>query len=252
MSQSFQLPIEQLSVQLYTVRRELEEDLAGTIAKIADLGFRSIEPFNFVASAAPLAEALAAHQLTAPTGHAPLLSADQDEIFSAARTLGMSTVIEPFIPEDRWTSRADIEQTAAALNSAAARAAEYGLSVGYHNHWWEVGTEFEGTTALELFAGLLNDEVLLEVDTYWAAISGKNPAALLQRLGDRVKFVHLKDGPLTTEPLDQLPVGQGKMNIPEVLAAVPALQYAVMEFDDFRGDIFDGLAQSLSYLRKDS
>lgn len=252
MTQDFQLPIQQLSVQLYTVRRQLEEDLAGTIAKVAELGFRSVEPYNFVSLAQPLSEALSAHQLTAPSGHAPLLSADQDEIFKAAQTLKIGTVIDPFIAEDRWKTKEDIAQTAAALNSAAQRGADYGITVGYHNHWWEPGTEVDGTTAFELFAGLLNEEVVLEVDTYWAAVSGQDPAALLRRLGERVKFIHLKDGPLTTEPLEQLPAGQGKVDIPAILAAVPSLQVGVVEFDDFQGDIFDGLAQSLSYLRKDS
>ncbi|AJT43198.1 xylose isomerase [Psychromicrobium lacuslunae] len=234
------------------MRRQLEEDLAGTVAKLAKLGFRSVEPYNFVSLAEPLSDALTSNELTAPSGHAPLLSADQDEIFRAAQTLGIGTVIDPFIAEEHWKTREDIAKTATALNAAAQRGAEYGITVGYHNHWWEPGTELEGTTALELFAGLLNDEVVLEVDTYWAAVSGQDPAALLRRLGERVKFIHLKDGPLSTEPLDQLPAGQGKVDIPAVLEAVPGLQLGVVEFDDFRGDIFDGLAQSLSYLKKDS
>ncbi|NYE96232.1 sugar phosphate isomerase/epimerase [Psychromicrobium silvestre] len=252
MTQPFQLPLQQLSVQLYSVRRQLEDDLAGTIAKVAELGFLSVEPYNFVALAAPLSEALGKHGLTAPSGHAPLLSSDQDEIFQAAKTLGIGTVIDPFIPEERWKTRADVEQIAAGLNAAAAKGTEYGITVGYHNHWWEPGTEIDGTTALEVLTETLDDAVVLEVDTYWAAVSGQDPAELLRRLGDRVKFIHLKDGPLSTEPLDQLPAGQGKVDIAAVLAAVPALQVGVVEFDDFRGDIFEGLAQSLAYLKADS
>ena len=80
------------SLQLYTLRTALGEDLPGTIKRVADLGYTAVEPYNFVAAADELAAALPAHGLTAPSGHAPLLGADQDEIFEAARTLGIGGV----------------------------------------------------------------------------------------------------------------------------------------------------------------
>lgn len=236
------------SLQLYTVRKPLEEDLAGTIARIADIGFTKVEPYNFVATADALAEAFAAHGITAPSGHAPLLKDDQDEIFAAAKQLGISTVIDPFIPAEQWQNAEDIEKTAAALNAAAKKGAEYGIRVGYHNHAWELENSINGTTALEYFETLLDPELVLEVDTYWAAVGGQNPAELLARLGDRVKFIHIKDGPLTTENLDQLPAGQGKVAIWDVIGAAGSLETGVVEFDDYSGDIFDGIAQSLAYL----
>lgn len=65
---------------------------------------------------------------------------------------------------------------------------------------------------------------------------------------DRVAFLHVKDGPLTDVDADQLPAGAGGMDLPAVLAAAPqALR--VIEFDDYRGDPFDGIAASLEYLR---
>ena len=40
------------SIQLYTLRNALQEDLPGTIRKVAELGFTQVEPYNFVATAA--------------------------------------------------------------------------------------------------------------------------------------------------------------------------------------------------------
>ena len=82
-----------ISVQLYTLRDALEKDLAGTIQRVAEIGFAQVEPYNFVATARELGEALQANRLTAPSGHAPLLSQDQDQIFAAAKELGITTVI---------------------------------------------------------------------------------------------------------------------------------------------------------------
>ncbi|WP_207344671.1 TIM barrel protein [Arthrobacter sp. E3] len=236
------------SLQLYTVRRPLEEDLPGTIARIAEIGFTQVEPYNFVATADALAEAFAAHGISAPSGHAPLLAEDQDEIFAAAKKLGITTVIDPFIPAERWQDAANIEKTAAGLNAAARKGAGYGIRVGYHNHAWELESKINGTTALEYFESLLDPELVLEVDTYWAAVGGQDPAALLRRLGDRVKFIHIKDGPLTTENLDQLPAGHGRVAIWDVLDAASSLETGVVEFDDYAGDIFEGIAESLAYL----
>ena len=78
------------SIQLYTLRNAIAEDLPGTIKKVAELGFTQVEPYNFVATAAELGAALKENGLTAPSGHAPLLSQDQDEIFAAAKELGIS------------------------------------------------------------------------------------------------------------------------------------------------------------------
>lgn len=236
------------SIQLYTLRNAVQEDLQGTIRKVADIGFTQVEPYNFVAMAKELGAALKDNGLTAPSGHAPLLSQDQDEIFAAAKELGITTVIDPFIPADRWQSAEDIQATATALNAAAKKGAEYGIRVGYHNHQWELESTVEGRTALEYFADRLDPEVVLEVDTYWVAVGGHDPVAVLERLGGRVKFIHIKDGPLTTDTKAQLPAGKGQVAVLDVIAAATSVEAGVVEFDDYAGDIFEGIAESLAYL----
>jgi sugar phosphate isomerase/epimerase len=238
------------SLQLYTVRNAIQEDLSGTIKKVAQLGFTQVEPYNFVATANELGAALRENGLTAPSGHAPLLSQDQDQIFAAAKELGITTVIDPFIPADRWQSAEDVQATAAQLNEAAKKGAEYGVRVGYHNHQWELESIIEGRTALEYFADLLDPELVLEVDTYWVAVGGQDPVDILTKLGDRVKFIHIKDGPLTTDTKAQLPAGKGKVAVLDVIAAAKSLEAGVVEFDDYDGDIFDGIAQSLKFLQE--
>jgi sugar phosphate isomerase/epimerase len=240
------------SVQLYTLRNSIEDDLAGSIRKVAEIGFTQVEPYNFVATARELGAALKENGLSAPSGHAPLLSQDQDEIFAAAKELGIAIVIEPFVPADRWQNAEDIQATAAKLNAAAKKGAGYGIRVGYHNHQWELESTVEGRTALEYFEGLLDPELVLEVDTYWVAVGGHDPVDILARLGDRVKLIHIKDGPLTTDTKAQQPAGQGKVPVLDVIAAAKSLETGVVEFDDYDGDIFDGIAQSLAFLNSNT
>ncbi|SER06479.1 sugar phosphate isomerase/epimerase [Arthrobacter sp. OV608] len=236
------------SLQLYTLRNAIQEDLPGTIRKVAEIGFTQVEPYNFVATAQELGAALRENGLSAPSGHAPLLSQDQDQIFAAAKELGITTVIEPYIPAERWQSAEDVRATAALLNEAAKKGAKYGIRVGYHNHQWELESIIEGRTALEYFADLLDPELVLEVDTYWVAVGGQDPMDILGKLGNRVKFIHIKDGPLTTDTKAQLPAGQGKVAVLDVIAAAASLEVGVVEFDDYSGDIFEGINESLSFL----
>lgn len=236
-----------LSVQLYTLREALAEDQAGTLARLADAGFTQVEPFG-IASTSGLGEDLAAAGLTAPTAHQGFIGQGTiGDVADTAAALGIRTVIDPFVAPERWTRAEDIEETARSLNEAVPIAAERGITVGYHNHAHELEHVVGGVSALEYFAGLLDPAVILEIDTYWAAVGGVDPVTLLQRLGDRVAAIHVKDGPVTPETSDQVAVGQGALDIPAILAAAPdALR--VIELDDSRGDRFQAVVDSRAYL----
>jgi sugar phosphate isomerase/epimerase len=235
-----QLP--DLSVQLYSVRSALTADCAGTIDRLATIGFTRVEPFALLVFADQLKAALAGSGLTAPTSHQSLEGEDLDLIFQTAADLGVGTVIHPFTPAERWRSRSDIEQLAGTLNAAAAKARDQGLRVAYHNHDWELSTQIDNRCALEVFADQLDPEVVLEVDAYWAGTGGADVPALLRRLGSRVVALHLKDGPLNGKTAEQLPLGSGDLPAAAIIAAATSLEFPVLEFDDYTGDIFDGLS----------
>ncbi|WP_404286938.1 sugar phosphate isomerase/epimerase family protein [Glutamicibacter arilaitensis] len=241
------MPSNDVSVQLYTLRDHIAQDLPKTLEQLASIGYTQVEPYNFVARADEYALALTANKLVAPTGHAPLLASDFDEVFTAAKKLGIATVIDPFIPADHWQDKESIEATAAKLNDAARKASAYGIRVGYHNHDWEISSKIDGATALEYFSTLLAPEVVLEVDTYWVAVGGSDVLALLESLGSRVIALHIKDGPISKNHKEQVAVGNGDMPIDSIINSTAGLLH-VVELDDFEGEIFDAVAQSHAYL----
>src|SRR5450759_1992514 len=210
----------ELSVQLYTIRYALAEDRGAALSRLADLGFRTVELFDFVDQADAYADLLGERGLAAPSGHAMLIGEDAGKVFDAARKIGMWTVIQPMVAADRWADLDGVVGTARALNEIARKAADRGLVVGYHNHWWELESRIGGTSALEVFA---------------------------EHLDDRVGFLHVKDGPGTHVTRDQVAVGSGSVDVLAIMAAAPrALR--VVELDDFAGDVFDALRDSLAYL----
>jgi sugar phosphate isomerase/epimerase len=242
----------QLSVQLYTVREAMQEDLAGTIARIAEIGFSQVEPYNF-AGFPGLGAALTASSLTAPTTHAHFVGVSDDELaslFDAARELGVERVIDPHVPAERWQDAGSVAEIAEQLNAAAVIAAQHGVSIGYHNHAHELESIIGGRTALEVLADSLAPEVGLEVDTYWVFVGGQDPVALLERLGDRVVALHVKDGAGTTDDKDQTAVGAGTLPVRAIIEAAPSA-LRVIELDDSRGDRFQAVADSFAYLTKE-
>jgi sugar phosphate isomerase/epimerase len=239
--------VDNLSLQLYTVRYKLEEDFDATLARIAEIGFTKVEPFGLVNLAGQLADALPKYGLTAPSTHAGLLREDSGPIFEAAKKLGIGTVIDPHTDPARWQSADEIKVIAEGLNAAAKEGAEHGITVGYHNHHFELESVIDGVHALEILADNLSDEVILEVDTYWAAVGGADVPALLGRLGDRVKALHVKDGDGTLDNKAQVAVGDGTIAVNDILAAAPAA-LRVVELDDFTGEIFDAVEGSFRYL----
>lgn len=241
---------DQLSVQLYTVRGALEEDFDGTLAKIAGYGYTQVEPFAFTSFFDDLKAGLSAHGLSAPTTHVGLLASDdQDAVFEAAKELGIATVIDPFSDPARWQSADGIAEIAAGLNAAAEKAAAHGLTVGYHNHHFELESRIDGRHGLEVLADGLDPAVVLEVDTYWAYVGGADVPALLGRLGERVVALHIKDGDGSLDTTKQVPVGSGVVPVDDYLAAAPNALY-VVELDDSEGDLVEAVGASHAYLTK--
>ncbi|MWJ40263.1 sugar phosphate isomerase/epimerase, partial [Clavibacter michiganensis subsp. michiganensis] len=117
------------SVQLYTVRDAVSADLQGAVARVAEIGYTQVEPYAFVERADERADefaaAFAASGVTAPSGHAPVIDGDDDQAartFDAAAKLGIQTVIDPFIPSERWQTADDAHRIADRVNELQVQA----------------------------------------------------------------------------------------------------------------------------------
>jgi sugar phosphate isomerase/epimerase len=151
------------------------------------------------------------------------------------------------MPPERFADADGVTGLARELNALAARAADRGLRLGYHNHDFELSSLIGGRPALEVLAGQLDPAVLLEVDTYWAAVGGQDVPGLLRRLGERVRYLHVKDGPVTRDdPMTAL--GRGRMPVAEILAAAPGAEWHVVELDYCATDMMEAVGDSMTWL----
>lgn len=261
------------SVQLYTLAEQFSADRHGSLDRLAAIGLRHVEAFDFVRRPAEIRAALDASGLDAPTGHAPLLSDElwtpdgsiptpaPEVVFAAAAEIGMQTVIDPFVDPARWVSEDGVADIAERLNRLTDVAAGFGLTVGYHNHAQEFVADFDGRSAFERFVSLTDERVAIELDLYWALAGGQDVTALVRALGDRLVAVHVKDGAkpasnpfapdapeFASSSLDQRHPGQGDVPLADALRAATALQYAVIEYDNPPGDVFEDVVASFAFL----
>jgi sugar phosphate isomerase/epimerase len=240
-----------ISLQLYTVRDLIAADRDGTLAAVAALGLDEVEPYG-IERQEWLPDALAAHGLTAGSAHTMPIDGDWGPSLAAATKLGVGTLIQPSPGDwDLVASKEGLHLLAGRLNGAAERAADLGITVGYHNHDREFDATVDGVTAFEYLVRLLRDDVVIELDTYWAAFGGQDVPALLATLGDRVTHLHIKDGIIdgSRERRPNVALGEGDMDQPAVLTA-GAGKVWVVEFDEATGDLMPQVIDSVTYLKE--
>ena len=252
-----------LALQLYTVRDQLASGRTAVLKAIREFGYGAVEPYDVLTDPEALRADLDEAGLAVCSVHARALGAQADALLDGARAVGAGTVIVPSVPAERFAGPEAVAALARELNEAAARAAGRGLRFGYHNHAFELAP-VAGRTGLEALADALDDTVLLEVDTYWAAVAavppggppggtaqpgppGKDVPALLGRLGDRVRYLHVKDGPVTRDD-PMTAVGGGRMPVAEILAACPSAEWHVVELDRCATDMLTAVRESMDWL----
>jgi sugar phosphate isomerase/epimerase len=219
------------------------------LRSIRGFGYGAVEPYDVATDPQRLRDDLDEAGLAVCAVHAKALGADADALLGGARTVGADTVIVPSVPPARFADAEAIEALARELNEGAARAADLGLRLGYHNHWFELESDVGGVTGLEVLAHALDPEVVLEVDTYWAAVGGQDVPALLGRLGGKVRYLHVKDGPVTRDD-PMTAVGAGRMPVAEILAAAPSAEWHVVELDRCATDVLTAVGESLGWLAR--
>jgi sugar phosphate isomerase/epimerase len=238
-----------IALGLYTVRADLERDFAGTLQTVAALGYLGVETAGFPGSTPQAAARLFQDLgLAVCAAHSPLpVGERQNEVLDTLAALGCRRLVCPWQPPELFQSRDGLRQVCDTLTEANAVAKAHGLSLGYHNHWFEFGL-VDGQPAYQHLQACLPPEVFFEVDTYWALVGGLDPAAVVAALGPRAPLLHIKDGPgVRGQPM--LALGEGVMDLPALLAAAgDNPEWLVVELDEYAGTMLDAVQRSYDYL----
>ena len=238
---------EAIALQLYTLRSETAKDFLGTLARVAEIGYRAVEFAGYGnVPVADLRAALAHHGLRAPSAHVPLahLEGRLPDALAELQQLGCAYAVVPFVPEDRRADLAGARQLAASLNRIGAACKDAGLVFAYHNHAFEFAP-LPGADGQHTLFDILVEEtdpslVAFEPDLYWIAYAGLDPLPLLHRHAGRFPLVHLKDMAPGPDHADA-PVGDGTLPWPDLLPAArtAGAHWFIVEQDHPRDPLAD-------------
>lgn len=239
-------------LQLYTVRRAMERDFDGTLARVREIGYDEVEFAGwFGRRPAAVRASLRRLGLAAPAAHITLEAIDRewDETLEAAAAIGHRYLILPWVDAERRRTLDDWRRVAELLGRAGAASARAGIRLGYHNHDVEF-PPVDGTIPLELLLDETDPSaVAFELDFYWMVKAGHDPLGWLERYPGRFELTHLKD---TGGPPDHAmaEVGAGTLNWPRLVAAANAagVRHHFVEHDH-PADEFVSIRASNDYLR---
>src|SRR5215212_2914253 len=100
--------LSKIGVQLYTVRRELEADFEGTLAKVAALGYREVEFAGYYRrTPAQVKTILARNGLAAPSAHFQSVVSSGGgvrEAIEAAEVVGHKCLVYAWLPPEERKS----------------------------------------------------------------------------------------------------------------------------------------------------
>src|SRR5436305_2722691 len=125
-----------IGLQLYSVRKQCEEDLPGVLKEVARMGYDGVEFAGYYGRSAPELRALlddvGLQCCGTHTGLNTILGDELEKTAEFNRTLGNPYLIVPGLPAERRASRAAWRETARLFTEASRRARALDAWVGYH------------------------------------------------------------------------------------------------------------------------
>lgn len=257
----------QIGLQLYTLRKELDKDAAGTLQQVAAAGYKQVELYGFPKVDAMIEGAkdagLAIH--SAHFEWECVVNPKDEGMSEFAKTLekanaiGLSHLVIPYLTDAYRTSLDSYKKIAENSNRAAAMARKAGIQLSYHNHNFEFLPMEGGKSGYDVLMEEFSPEMQFEIDIFWVKAAGIEPVDLIKKLNGRVSQLHLKDlkQGIKTPTFDSLPpdafqeVGDGMIAMEPVLIAAEAagVKHCHVEQDQ-SPDALASIRQSIGFLGK--
>lgn len=236
-------------LQMYSVRDFAQNDLLGTLKKVAEIGYKDIEFAGFFGnSAEDIRATLDECGLVCNGTHTGIGELDND--FAAAvkfqHTIGSTNFI---IPHADTSTKEAVDILIEKLNKYQPMLAAEGIKLAFHNHSGEFLPNKDGIIPHEEMQKRTNIE--FEIDTCWAYVAGRDPVEVITTLKDRVHVIHLKDIIKNAEGKNEgRALGEGSAPVAAVYARAKELgMRMVVESENLNPDGLSEVTRCMNYLR---
>jgi sugar phosphate isomerase/epimerase len=188
--------IKKVGVQLYTVRDLMKNDFEGTIAKVAQIGYKEVEFAGYFGRTADQVKAvLDKTGLKAPSTHVQYDELDDKfpSVIEFSKAIGLEYIICPWIHEDLRKSPDIWKQASEKFNKCGEQSKQAGMQFGYHNHWFEF-LPVDGKLPYDELLKMCDPGLVkFEMDLCWITAAGADPLKYFNAYPGRFPLVHVKD-----------------------------------------------------------
>lgn len=237
-----------MSFQLFSARNYPLNEVLKTVA---GLGYKYVEGYGGLdASTASgyggvyadpdaLKAELDKNGLAMPTAHMGLdLVSNAEKCIALTGKLGIKVVICPWLaPDQRPTDAAGWKAFGEKLEAIAKPLNAAGLTFGYHNHDFEFVKLADGSFPMDVLLAAA-PSIKAEVDVAWIYRGNADPFPWLEKTGNKIIAIHVKDLAPEGEAADEggwADVGHGRLPWADLIKHAKAktgAQYFVAEHDN--------------------
>lgn len=248
-----------VGIEMYSVREELQRDLAGTVKAVAALGYQGLEFYGpyfdwSLPQTREVRKLLDDLGIRCYSTHNDFGNFSADKIKRAGEmnvVLGSGYVVMASAGDvagaDGW------KRVAETLNRAALELEASGLKVGYHNHQPEFRGMASGGRPIEILAKNTKPSVALQLDVGTCLESGSDPVAWIKANPGRIRSMHLKDWSAEPSLGYRALFGEGQADwkaIFEAAEAAGGIEYYLVEQEGSRFSELDTAGKCLEAFRK--
>ncbi len=260
-----------IGLQLYTVRDAMQKDPADTLARVAQIGYNSVEGATYTGtqtfygmSAKEFDALLKKNGLIIPSSHyrlgeekvkgevqkGTILNEWQKAVDDAA-TVGIKYMVCAYLSEAERGNLDHYKYVAEQLNKAGETCKKSGIQLCYHNHDFEFAPQ-QGKLPFDILMNSTDKGLLkFELDLYWITKAGHDPVAMFNQHPGRFPLLHVKD-------MDNTPqkafteVGNGVIDFKKIFKQTEkaGMKYFFVEQDRTPGSPFDSITKSITYIKK--
>jgi sugar phosphate isomerase/epimerase len=259
-----------IGLQLYTVRDLMGRDPVGTLQKVAQIGYNSVENATYTASelfygmdAVAYKKLLSDNGLTANSGHYRLgeqmfhgiakkgtILHDWNRAVDDAAALGLKYMVCAYLSDQERGELDDYKNLADIFNKAGETCKKAGIQFCYHNHDFEFDMQNGALPYDVLLNNTDKDMVKMEIDLYWVTKAGKDPLALFLKNPGRFPLWHIKD---MSKDADKhfTEVGKGVIDFRTIFQQkdLAGMKYFFVEQDSCPGSPLDSISESIKYIK---
>ncbi|HTQ66463.1 MAG TPA: sugar phosphate isomerase/epimerase [Puia sp.] len=249
-----------LGVQAYTFRKSFPVDVAKTLDTIKMMGFTEMEGGGGRMSPEAFKKLCDERGISIPStgaGYEELVRAP-DSVIYKAKILGAKYVMCAWIPHDNGVLTFENARKAVDdFNRIGKLMKDQGLIFCYHAHGYEFQPYGNSNLLDYIFKNTNPEYVSFEMDIFWMQFGGGDPVALLKKYGNRWKLIHLKDlkkGAVKnhtglTGPENNVPLGQGEIDIPGILKEAKKIGIKHYFIEDESNYVNTQVPESIRYLK---